>query len=244
MQASYPGLCSGIGGRQSSPSGGGGRIARDPTTGPRSGGGGQPHTARKIEWTSQELGDGTGYDIKSFDPTGSERLIEVKATRGGPTTPFYLTRTERKVSAERPDAWRLYRLHDLSAAPALFQLKPPLEAAVTLTAETWWAGFRQATTDRTRHLRTLPRPYQRRTGNGMISPDAERSGRGPSADFKETTSAASRSNQPLGRLHRASKSAAETVNSVASKSSFLRTPLSTIRFKLSRSALGAVSGQC
>ncbi|KQS53901.1 hypothetical protein ASG17_13150 [Brevundimonas sp. Leaf363] len=59
--------------------------------------------ARKIEWTSQERGDGAGYDIRSFDPSGAERLIEVKATRGGPTTPFYLTRTEREVSQERPE---------------------------------------------------------------------------------------------------------------------------------------------
>lgn len=101
----------------------------------------RPDLARKIEWTSQERGDGAGYDIKSFDLTGADRLIEVKATRGGRTTPFYLTRTEREVSAERPDAWRLYRLHDLSAAPGLFVLPPPLEASVTLEAETWRAGF-------------------------------------------------------------------------------------------------------
>ncbi|MNS63073.1 hypothetical protein D3C72_961580 [compost metagenome] len=101
----------------------------------------RPDLARKVEWTSQEHGDGAGYDIRSFDPAGRERLIEVKATRGGPATDFFLTRTEREVSTERPDAWRLYRLHDLAAAPALFQLKPPLEAAVTLTAETWRARF-------------------------------------------------------------------------------------------------------
>ena len=101
----------------------------------------RPDLARKVEWTSQERGDGAGYDIRSFDPAGRERLIEVKATRGGPATDFFLTRTEREVSVERPDAWRLYRLHNLAAAPGLFQLKPPLKAAVTLTAETWRAGF-------------------------------------------------------------------------------------------------------
>lgn len=101
----------------------------------------RPDLARRIEWTSQERGDGTGYDIRSFDPTGAERLIEVKATRGGPTTPFYLTRTEREVSQERPDHWRLYRLHDLSAAAGLFILPPPLEASVTLEAEAWKAHF-------------------------------------------------------------------------------------------------------
>ena len=101
----------------------------------------RPDLARRIEWTSQERGDGAGYDIRSFDPTGAERLIEVKATRGGPTTPFYLTRTEREVSLEHPAAWRLYRLHDLSAAPGLFVLPPPLETSVTLEAEAWKAHF-------------------------------------------------------------------------------------------------------
>jgi hypothetical protein len=101
----------------------------------------RPDLARRIEWTSQERGDGAGYDIRSFDPTGAERLIEVKATRGGPTTPFYLTRTEREVSLEHPSAWRLYRLHDLSAAPGLFVLPPPLEASVRLEAEGWKATF-------------------------------------------------------------------------------------------------------
>lgn len=101
----------------------------------------RPDLARRIEWTSQERGDGAGYDIKSFDPSGAERLIEVKATRGGPTTPFWLTRTEREVSMERPADWRLYRLHDLSASPGLFVLPPPLEASVTLEAETWRAAF-------------------------------------------------------------------------------------------------------
>ena len=97
--------------------------------------------ADRVEWTSQVHGDGAGYDIRSFEPTGAERLIEVKATRGGPTTPFWLTRTEREVSMERPADWRLYRLHDLSATPGLFVIPPPLEASVTLEAEAWRARF-------------------------------------------------------------------------------------------------------
>lgn len=96
--------------------------------------------ARKVEWTSQERGDGAGYDIKSFHPSGADRLIEVKATRGGRTTPFFLTRTEREVSQERPAEWRLFRLYELSGDPKLFRLKPPLESAVTLEAETWRAS--------------------------------------------------------------------------------------------------------
>jgi hypothetical protein len=97
--------------------------------------------ALKVEWTSDVHGDGAGYDIKSFEPDGSDRLIEVKSTKGGPTTDFFLTRTEREVSLERPDAWRLYRLHTLPTSPRLFVLPPPLEELVKLEAENWRASF-------------------------------------------------------------------------------------------------------
>ena len=98
--------------------------------------------ATKVEWTSQERGDGAGYDIRSFDPMdGRERLIEVKATRGGPSTDFFLTRTECEVAQERPDAWRLYRVHSLPVRPEFFVLAPPLETAVVLTPEAWRASF-------------------------------------------------------------------------------------------------------
>lgn len=97
--------------------------------------------AKKVEWTADVHGDGAGYDIRSFDPSGAERLIEVKSTRGGPTTDFYLTRTEREVSEERADAWLLYRLHGLPDKPRVFVLPPPLEHHVTLTTEAWKASF-------------------------------------------------------------------------------------------------------
>lgn len=37
--------------------------------------------AKKVEWTSEERGDGAGYDIRSFESDGKERLIEVKTTK-------------------------------------------------------------------------------------------------------------------------------------------------------------------
>ncbi len=102
---------------------------------------GYPKLARKVKWTARDEGDGVGYDILSFRTDGAPRKIEVKSTNGSRTTPFFLTRTEREVSREEPDVWRLYRLYDLSSAPGLFVLPPPLEASVRLEAETWRAGF-------------------------------------------------------------------------------------------------------
>lgn len=59
-----------------------------------------------------------GYDIRSFDPDGAERFIEVKTTRGGPRTDFFLSRNERAFSQKEPERFRLYRLYDFGSAPA------------------------------------------------------------------------------------------------------------------------------
>ena len=95
--------------------------------------------ASKVRWVAQEDGDGAGYDIHSYDRQGNDRLIEVKTTQGVRSTPFFLTRNELSLAHERPEHFRLYRLYEVARAPRLFKLKPPLEEAVTLEAETWRA---------------------------------------------------------------------------------------------------------
>lgn len=97
--------------------------------------------ARKVRWVSQEDGDGAGYDVRSFDSSGADRLLEVKTTYGGNRTPFYLTRNEKSLSDERPDAFRILRVYEFGQAPRLFRLRPPLGEAVVLETETWRAGF-------------------------------------------------------------------------------------------------------
>ena len=102
----------------------------------------RPDLARKMRWVSQEDGDGLGYDIRSYEADGKERLLEVKTTRGGNTTPFYLTRNESAVAEERPDAFRLYRVYDFSKHPRLFTLAPPLEAVLQLEPMTFLASLK------------------------------------------------------------------------------------------------------
>ncbi|RZJ35102.1 MAG: DUF3883 domain-containing protein [Brevundimonas sp.] len=99
----------------------------------------RPDLAEKVRWVAQDDGDGAGYDVHSFDRLGNDRLIEVKATNGGRTSPFFITRNELALSEERPDHFRLYRLYDLAKAPRMFRLKPPIPQAVTLEPETWRA---------------------------------------------------------------------------------------------------------
>lgn len=100
-----------------------------------------PDLANKIRWIADEDGDGAGYGVLSFDPAGSERLLEVKTTNGSARTPFFLSRNECAVADEHPDRWRLYRVHLFATGPRVFTLAPPLQAALKLTAETWRATF-------------------------------------------------------------------------------------------------------
>lgn len=97
--------------------------------------------ARKVRWVAAEDGDGAGYDILSFKPTGEERLIEVKTTNGAARTPFFLTRNEYEIAAARADSWCLYRVHLFSQTPRIFRMRPPLEAVLHLRTEAWQASF-------------------------------------------------------------------------------------------------------
>jgi hypothetical protein len=100
---------------------------------------GQFDLARKVEWTSEVRGDGAGYDIRSFDLNGSERLIEVKTTNGPSKTPFFLSENERAVSDDRPDAFRLLRLYRFIEKPSAFELRPPLTERLALNATNYRA---------------------------------------------------------------------------------------------------------
>lgn len=51
--------------------------------------------ADKIIHLSDEQGDGAGFDIISVNEDGSDRYIEVKTTKGGLDTPFYMTENEK-----------------------------------------------------------------------------------------------------------------------------------------------------
>jgi hypothetical protein len=102
---------------------------------------GRDDLARKVRWVSEEDGDGAGYDIASFAPDGQARLIEVKTTNGWERTPFHITRNELAVADERRSEWCLFRLWNFSREPKAYELYPPLDAHVTLTATAFVAGF-------------------------------------------------------------------------------------------------------
>lgn len=102
---------------------------------------GRDDLARKVRWVSEEDGDGAGYDIASFEQDGRSRLIEVKTTNGWDRTPFHITRNELAVAEERRAEWCLFRLWNFSREPKAFELRPPLDAHVSLTATSYRASF-------------------------------------------------------------------------------------------------------
>lgn len=102
---------------------------------------GRDDLAHKVRWVSQEDGDGAGFDIASFTPDGRKRLIEVKTTNGWDRTPFHISRNELAVARERRSEWCLFRLWNFSREPKAFELHPPLDAHVSLTATAYRASF-------------------------------------------------------------------------------------------------------
>jgi hypothetical protein len=102
---------------------------------------GRADLARGVEWTSEVRGDGAGYDIKSFELDGSERLIEVKTTNGAAKTPFFLSENERAFSDERSDAFRLLRLYNFAENPSAFELQPPLGERLALNPANYRASL-------------------------------------------------------------------------------------------------------
>ncbi|KKN33678.1 hypothetical protein LCGC14_0801390 [marine sediment metagenome] len=93
---------------------------------------------KDLRWVAKEDGDGLGYDIRSFDDTGrQERLIEVKTTRGGALTPFFLTENERHVAEDRREHWQLYRVHAFANTPKIYTVSPPLGETFKLETSVW-----------------------------------------------------------------------------------------------------------
>ena len=99
---------------------------------------GRDDLAKRVQWSSKEIGDGLGYDVRSFDHSGSEIFLEVKTTRGGVRTPFFMSRNEMEASDEMKDRYSLCRLHAFGRrGEAVFHVKPPLLSSLRASTEVW-----------------------------------------------------------------------------------------------------------
>lgn len=66
----------------------------------------------QIKHTSKDEGDGTGFDIQSFDNNGNKIFIEVKTTKGRQNSTFFVTRNELERSKIEKNNYYLYRLYN------------------------------------------------------------------------------------------------------------------------------------
>lgn len=101
----------------------------------------RPDLAKKVQWISQELGDGAGYDILSFDTEGKERFLEVKTTVGHNRTPFFLSKNEHDFANEAAQNFRVFRLYNWGRNPQAFLIKPPLDNSLILEPSAYRASF-------------------------------------------------------------------------------------------------------
>ena len=102
---------------------------------------GRDHLAGKVEQVSKTKGDRVGYDIHSYELNGRDRLVEVKTTRYGQYTPFYISASEVKFSATNWDKYHLYRLFEFRKQPKLFVLPGDVSTNVNLEAVNFRAGL-------------------------------------------------------------------------------------------------------
>ncbi|BAR87222.1 uncharacterized protein KNN_06488 (plasmid) [Bacillus thuringiensis serovar tolworthi] len=66
--------------------------------------------ASQVSHTSIIEGDGTGFDISSFDLDGNPKYIEVKTTSGGKGTPFMISANEVAFSNKKAENYYIYRV--------------------------------------------------------------------------------------------------------------------------------------
>jgi hypothetical protein len=101
---------------------------------------GRPDLAERVEHVSETQGDGTGFDILSFDVKGEERFIEVKTTRRGKFWPMLISRHEVRFSQSENERFALYRVHDFGEGGAgLYVLKGDVAQSCQLSPVTYQA---------------------------------------------------------------------------------------------------------
>lgn len=103
---------------------------------------GHERLAQQIEHVSRSRGDGLGYDILSFETTGEERLIEVKTTAYGASTPFYVSPNEVQCSRERSEHYFVYRPFEFRKRPKLYWKSGPIDLSFALTPSQFAARIR------------------------------------------------------------------------------------------------------
>jgi hypothetical protein len=104
---------------------------------------GRPELLQRLDWVSDRLGDGAGYDILSYEAPGEPRYIEVKTTNGAHASSFVISRNELDFSREAGDAFFLYRLFQFRQSPSLYMLRGDVSKQLHIEPIDYRASFRR-----------------------------------------------------------------------------------------------------
>jgi Protein NO VEIN, C-terminal len=77
---------------------------------------GRADLAADVRWVAREAGDGAGYDIRSFGTDGRTRYIEVKATKLGALTSFYITSAELDFARRHQGEYAIFSVMEQAEA--------------------------------------------------------------------------------------------------------------------------------
>ncbi|MDB4879771.1 MAG: hypothetical protein JWL60_1217 [Gemmatimonadetes bacterium] len=88
---------------------------------------GKPELAENVYHLAAVEGDGAGFDVRSYETNGTDRLIEVKTTAYGKQTPIYFSSNELAVSQRSQKTYHLYRPFRFRDDPKLFVLRGALD---------------------------------------------------------------------------------------------------------------------
>lgn len=100
---------------------------------------GRPDLAELVAHIPSTLGDGAGYDVRSFSLDGSPHHIEVKATCGGIKAPFFLSASELRHALTHRETYSIYRVFDLGLNPRFYRLTGDLQEILDLAPMSYQA---------------------------------------------------------------------------------------------------------
>jgi len=98
---------------------------------------GRSDLARLVAHVPTTIGDGAGYDVSSFLLDEAPHHIEVKATLGGITAPFYLSAAEQRYALEPAEAYSIYRIFNLGPNPEFYKITGNVMESLELTPVTF-----------------------------------------------------------------------------------------------------------
>ena len=112
---------------------------------------GRRDLADQVVHVSVNEGDGAGYDIRSYDPNGQLKYIEVKTTKCSTSqASFFISANEIEFSKEKSDNYFLYRVYDFddnSNSGKFFIIQGNLYESLELLPAQYKASLRQQDED-------------------------------------------------------------------------------------------------